>query len=158
MFSAHTAQKQGLHSVFVDLDSTELLCRPTSRLHGYDFSHAGLLGIWEELQNLSHEHTILSPLVPMQKDLLEIPSPPPGEERVASRRSLSPVDDLHGNFHAALIVLASRRGGARSKWKPTITTTKLAQRQVGLLLCGWSLDEEDLDNAIKLSVMPLSIK
>lgn len=64
-------------------------------------------------------------------------------------RSRSPVDDLGGNWPAALAALAARRGSDRSSWKPTVHTSKLTQRQIGLQVIGWSLREDELAAAIK---------
>lgn len=130
------------------LDSREILCVPTSRLHGYDFSFEGLVGIWEGLHPLPHQVED-TPVLP-QRDLLDIPVlPSTHHERSTSRRSQSPADDLHGNFHAAIVALAFRTGVDRSMWKSTVSTSKLVQRQVALQLCGWSLNDEDLTNAVK---------
>jgi len=64
-------------------------------------------------------------------------------------RSRSPAYDLRGNWPAALAALATRRGTDRSSWKPTVHTSKLAQRQIGLQVVGWSLREDELAAAIK---------
>lgn len=148
------------------LHSHELLSLPTPRLHGYDLSYQGLQGIWDGIppmaiqsQPLLAEDTPVAGLRPLLLDL-----PPPGfsshpsyssssgnvlQERQTPRRSHSPVDDLHGNWQAALATLASRRSADRSSWKPTVATAKLVQRQIALQLCGWSLREDELKAAIK---------
>jgi hypothetical protein len=147
-------------------DSHDLLSLPTPRLHGYDLSYQGLQGIWDRIppmviqsQPLLAEDTPVAGLRPLLLDL-----PPPGlsshpsystssgnmlQERQTSGRSHSPVDELHGNWQAALETLAARRGADRSSWKPTVATAKLVQRQIALQLCGWSLREDELMAAIK---------
>lgn len=130
---------------------------PTPRLHGYDFSHHGIMGIWEGFPPLAvgtprGEPSILldSASPPVHRDLLDVRDGTRSRSR--SRRSDSPADDLHGNFHAALTALALRSGDkpSSSTWKfPAVSTSKALQRQVALQLCGWSLREEDLWNSVK---------
>ncbi|KAF8056556.1 hypothetical protein FPV67DRAFT_1456682 [Lyophyllum atratum] len=66
---------------------------PKSVFHGYDFAYQGLLGVWEGY-----------PPLPLPiSDKLDLPSlgvyfdTSPYHDR---RRGHSPVDELHGNFHA----------------------------------------------------------
>ncbi|TFK44098.1 hypothetical protein BDQ12DRAFT_640512 [Crucibulum laeve] len=140
--------------------SQDLLCVPTPRIHGYDFGYQGLMGIWEGLtptRIIIHEETVDDTPVAIQRSLLLDPPPPGhsgrhqygGGERISSRRSQSPADDLHGNWQAALAALATRRGADRSSWKPNFVTSKVVQRQAALQLCGWSLKEEELTSAIR---------
>ena len=133
---------------------------PTPRLHGYDFSYQGLLGIWEGFNPSS---VPIQPVgedapVPEQRSLLlDLPvglrvgsTSNGGHERQSSHRSRSPqADDLFGSWSAALHSLAARRGTDRSSWKPTVPTNKLVQRQIALQVCGWSLREEELTAAVK---------
>ena len=155
---------------FHSKDSHELLSLPTPRLHGYDLSYQGLQGIWDGIpptviqsQPLLAEDTPVAGPRPLLLDL-----PPPGfsshpsystssgnvlQERQTPRRSHSPVDDLHGNWQAALATLAARRSADRSSWKPTVATAKLVQRQIALQLCGWSLREDELKAAIKKYIL-----
>lgn len=125
---------------------------PTPKLHGYDFSHQGLLGVWEGFPPSSHVQT--PPEATPRGALLELPSTPRGLAAElgahSQHRPLSPSDEIHGDFHSAVVSLCSR-GGERTTWKPTVSTQKLAQRQFALQLCGWSLKEDDLNNAIKRS-------
>lgn len=125
---------------------------PTPRLHGYDFSHQGLLGVWEGFPPSSSQQTV--PESTPGVALLELPSTPHGLAAELAghpqRRPLSPSDEIHGDFHSAIISLCSR-GGERTTWKPTVSTQKLAQRQLALQLCGWSLKEDDFKIAIKRS-------
>lgn len=72
-----------------------------------------------------------------------------GAPESRSRRSRSPNGRTLGAFHTALTELAARRNVHHSDWKPTISTSKLLQRQIALDLCGWSLKQDDLSKAIK---------
>ncbi|KAJ6543876.1 hypothetical protein B0H19DRAFT_289302 [Mycena capillaripes] len=133
-------------------NAQDFLCVPTPRLHGYDFSHQGIMGIWEGFPPLAAagDTQIADPAPvgpPVHRDLLDVRD---GRSRSRSRRSHSPADDLHGNFHAALTALALRSGDKSSAWKfPSVSSSKILQRQVALQLCGWSLKEEDLWNNVK---------
>lgn len=120
----------------------EFLNTPTPLVHGYDFSHQGLLGIWEG--NI--------PTVPIsQSD----PLPNPTNNSYHDRRSSRHADEMHsgsgGNFQAALSVLAARRLGASDMrtWKSGVATMKGVQRQIALVLCGWSLRDEEMMGTIK---------
>ncbi|GLB45034.1 putative WD40 repeats [Lyophyllum shimeji] len=114
--------------------SHEYLCVPKSVIHGFDFAYQGLLGIWEGFQSLP---------VPESPDLL----PPTSYFDIPvyhdRRRVHGPLDELRGNFQAALTALAARRAGDRP-WKPTVPTIKGLQRQIALQLIGWSLREDEL--------------
>ncbi|KAF8907863.1 hypothetical protein CPB84DRAFT_1813441 [Gymnopilus junonius] len=227
--------------------SQEVLCLPTPRLHGYDFSYQGLLGIWDGFAPMSvpasatstHTHNsqrqgqgavVGDSLGDESQRSLLLDSPfglnasqassrqghsgsttgssastatltsaapsfasngsssstattttanttgimastslaPPinlshsgsgssSNSKSDSRRSRSPLirdsNDLHGNWAAALTLLAARRGGVgggnERGWKPPVSTSRLAQRQIGLQLCGWSLREEEVGGAIQ---------
>ncbi|KAF8893606.1 hypothetical protein BD779DRAFT_1609907 [Infundibulicybe gibba] len=134
----------GILTIFTD--SQELLCSPTPRVHGFDFTFEGLLGIWDGFPPLSND-TNTTPMN-IYSDLLE----PPGyqsHQRHSSQRSLSPADEMHGNFSAAVATLASRKGGEKAVWRPTILTSKPNQRQVALQLCGWSLKEGEFADVVK---------
>jgi hypothetical protein len=141
------------------IDSRELLFVPTPRLHGYDFSYQGLLGIWLGFRP-SPQHQASHTSTP-RIAAVDLPPSTPGTRATGleghsshpKRRALSPSDDIHGDFHAAIVTLSSRKGVGAS-WQPTISTHKLEQRQFALQLCGWSLKEEDLYNAIKRSIFP----
>ena len=143
-------------SLHVVTDSQEVLSIPTPRLHGYDVSYQGLLGIWEGISpSASPSASQLADDTPMpiHRSLL-LDLPPHGSQHhvhasTSQRRTHSPADDLHGNWPAALATLAARRGADRSSWKPTVPTSKLLQRQVALQLCGWSLRDDELAAAIK---------
>ena len=134
---------------------------PTPRLHGYDFSYQGLLGIWEgfnpsvPLQQFDED----TPVPGERSLLLDLPveqvhpsradsGSSGGHENHSTERSRSP-DDLFGSWSAALHSLAARRGTDRTTWKPTVPTNKLIQRQIALQVCGWSVREEELTAAVK---------
>ncbi|KAJ6516352.1 hypothetical protein C8R45DRAFT_241220 [Mycena sanguinolenta] len=137
-------------------NAQDFLCVPTPRLHGYDFSHQGIMGIWEGFPPLAaptpHAEPQMLPEAgpvgpPVNRDLMELRI---GRSRSRSRRSESPADDLHGNFQAALRALVLRGGDKTSAWKfHSVSSNKILQRQVALHLCGWSLKEEDMWNNIK---------
>ncbi|TFK24770.1 hypothetical protein FA15DRAFT_618942 [Coprinopsis marcescibilis] len=142
--------------------SRELLCNPTPRLHGFDFAFQGLAGIWEGLQPSSPQAPPNSvddtPIAVQRSLLLDVPGSLPTHHSQqsssaggvgTSRRSHSPADDLYGNWNAVLAVLIERRGVDKTSWKPSLPTTKLAQRQLALQLCGWSLRDEELKAAVK---------
>ncbi|KAF9462363.1 hypothetical protein BDZ94DRAFT_738933 [Collybia nuda] len=124
--------------------SHEFFTVPSSILHGYDFAYQGLQGIWEGLQPLPNPN--LQPESGPPNPYLD----PPAyyHERRSSRHNNTSTDDAYGNFQAALSTLAARRPGDRS-WKPSVSTTKVIQRQIALQLCGWSLRDEELNNFIK---------
>ncbi|TRM67809.1 hypothetical protein BD626DRAFT_564707 [Schizophyllum amplum] len=115
----------------------DLLKSPTSQLHGYDFVYRGLLSIWEgfEATNLRARH-----VPPGAPELLDLPS----MHDHGRRRAHSPSDELHGNYKAALSAVLALKGPSWASWKPTIPTNKLLQRQVALMLCGWSLQDDIL--------------
>ncbi|KAL0954758.1 hypothetical protein HGRIS_003708 [Hohenbuehelia grisea] len=123
--------------------SREILCNPTPRLQGYDFSYEGLLGIWEGLRPLPVPPNA-TPANADQYNLDSSDTIPSSEKPVRSKS-----DDARRKFNAALKELAARRGVNKSQWKPTITTGKQLQRQLALELCGWSWKEEDFDASIK---------
>jgi hypothetical protein len=137
------------------IDSQEIFFVPTPRLHGYDFSYQGLLGIWHGFQPSPRPQSAHASTP--QIALLELPPSTPrgrsaelkGYSSHPKRRVLSPSDDIHGDFHAAIVSLRSRQGGDPPSWRPTVSTHKLEQRQFALQLCGWSLKDEDLYHAIK---------
>lgn len=154
----------------VKSDSQEVLCVPTPRLHGYDFSYHGLLGIWEGFSPSSN--SFHQPIIDdLQRSLLlDLPGTAQQQQGyhhthtnstgstggyphrglgLNSQRSRSPAEDWYGNWSAALTTLAARRGVDQLSWKPPVPTAKLVQRQIALQLCGWSLREEELGAAIK---------
>lgn len=145
---------------------------PTPRLHGYDFSYQGLLGIWEGFNPSSAPMQTFgedTPVPGQRSLLLDLPvaqvhhsrmssAGNGGHERHRSQRSRSPAaDDLFGSWSAALQSLATRRGIDRSSWKLTLPTNKLVQRQIALQVCGWSLREEELKTAVERCLFTLLV-
>ncbi|KAH7928941.1 hypothetical protein BV22DRAFT_1030156 [Leucogyrophana mollusca] len=132
------------------------LCAPTPRLHGYDFSNQGLIGIWESFPPISQlpetgSHTLSGAVSPSSQALSFDSS-----QSISSLSMLnnsipnrSVEDPSHGDFRAAVLAINSRHETERSPWKPSIYTNRLEQRQLALQLCGWSLKEDDLGIAIR---------
>lgn len=147
------------------LASHMIFSTPTPKLHGYDFSHQGLFGIWEGFAPISAPttHSVDDTPIAVQRSLLlDVPgttsigyhslsgsSTNSGFERQSSRRSHSPADDLWGNWNAALTALAERRPSDKLSWKPTIPTAKAKERLLALNLCGWNVQEDVLRNNVK---------
>jgi WD repeat-containing protein mio len=119
-------------------DFKELVLTPTPRVHGYDFTHKGLLGIWDGF-------------LPMEIPQVESTESDNGSEFDMSNNSNgsshihSPVDELYGDFQAALAELASRR---KSNWKPGVATAKTDARRIALALCNWPVLDEEMTEAI----------
>lgn len=143
-------------------DSRELVCSPTSKVHGFEFSNQGLFGLWEGFAPL--------PLIPepsassfsVLDGLLTIPQISPGDSSLSPlstpavldplTRMRQPPDDLaYGDFTAAVAALCARRtSGSGRPWKPPVRNTeKLEQRQFALHLCGWSIGEEETNHEIR---------
>ncbi|KAL1741594.1 hypothetical protein HDZ31DRAFT_84718 [Schizophyllum fasciatum] len=120
----------------------DLLKGPATQLHGYDFLYRGLLSVWEGFEPT----TLRTPHVPPgAPDFLDLPS----MHDHGRRRAHSPVDDPRISFKEALSVVLALKGPSWATWKPTIHTNKLLQRQVALMLCGWSLQDDILAEEIK---------
>ncbi|PCH35953.1 hypothetical protein WOLCODRAFT_126455 [Wolfiporia cocos MD-104 SS10] len=138
-----------------------LLATPTSRLEGYNFAYQGLSGIWEgfrpQPQAPTSTHTtprmvkrsmLLNTPVAALTALPDIHSNP--SSRHSSRRRGHPAGGVPEDFLSAIHELNERNGHDLQGWKPAISATaKLAQRQLALQLCGWSLAEDDLERATK---------
>ncbi|KAK0452344.1 hypothetical protein EV421DRAFT_1768424 [Armillaria borealis] len=124
--------------------SRDILCVPTSKLHGYDFSYEGLLSIWEGVP--AFMHTSYEAPTTAYGNTLNVAD---ASESYQGRRTASPAVDLQENFFAALSELLDRSDLDVDRWKPVVTTSKLLQRQVALQLTGWNLREEDLMMDIK---------
>ncbi|KDQ55662.1 hypothetical protein JAAARDRAFT_180432 [Jaapia argillacea MUCL 33604] len=138
--------------------SRQFLSSPASRLHGYDFSFQGLRGIWDGFAVSRQRSSSEDPSALPGGLLLDVPPPPhlgiPLERSTSrskhlGRRTYSPADALHGDFYAAVAALGSGRNTDQTMARLSVTTTKLVHRQLSLQLCGWSLREEDLTNAVK---------
>ena len=61
-------------NVYPHTDSRELVCFPTSRLHGYEFSNQGLLGLWEGFAPLPQVPDSGSPLFSVLDGILTVPT------------------------------------------------------------------------------------
>ncbi|KAJ7595018.1 hypothetical protein C8J56DRAFT_928212 [Mycena floridula] len=148
IIEAETGYSDGSNQVLIELwawinHSKNFLSNPTSKVHGYEFSYVGLMDIWEGLQP-----SMVAESEDTHVDLLEPPRV--SQERHGNiRRSRSPADDLHGDFHAALRSLNTRRGMDRHAWKPNVATKKLLERQIALQLVGWSFKDDEFDDDIK---------
>jgi hypothetical protein len=134
-------------------DSQQILCAPTSRVHGYDFDHQGVFGIWEGLSPLQ-SYSAATPTAFEETPInFGGKSTTLRRDRKARGNHLkSQNDDSQSNFQAALGEIESRKTGERSTWRPVVSTVKLVQRQVAMKLCGWSLKEDELSAAIGRSV------
>ena len=121
-------------SDYVPADSYEYLCVPKPILHGFDFSYQGLLGIWEGFQPLP---------VPQGPNILATNNYYDLAEHWETHPS---VDELYGNFSAALKALLARRD---CSWKPPVATSKSLHRQVALQLIGWSFREDDFTKMLQ---------
>ncbi|KAF9241774.1 hypothetical protein BU15DRAFT_87047 [Melanogaster broomeanus] len=134
--------------------SRELVCNPTPRIHGYDFTNQGLLGIWEGFPSLPQPSgtwpstSLLSDMISASSGSV-VDSSSSTILRSASSFSQTSDDLSYGDFTAAITVLLSRQSTENSGWSPVIRTNKMAQRELGLQLCGWYLKDDDLSNAIK---------
>ena len=132
------------------------------------------MGIWEGLQpvprtpSLERDPTLeLQQSLEVESSLLSLPdddgdgyrTPGRRRRRRSLRRSHSPVDQLHGDFAAAVHTLNIRRGYDRSSVaKISISTQRLAQRRFCLSLCGWNQgDEELLREVTRCDIIPLVV-
>ena len=140
-------------------DSHHILCNPSSRIEGFNFSCQGLLGIWEgfpssDLRTNSSTHTTprvarrsMLPNTPMQS-LTPLPDyNVKSASRPSSRRR--PHGGVSEEFLAAISALAKRHELDTASWQPPVTTSRLVQRHLALQLVGWSLAELDMMHAIK---------
>ncbi|KAG6844845.1 hypothetical protein H0H87_003277 [Tephrocybe sp. NHM501043] len=114
--------------------SYDYLCTPKSVLHGFDFSNQGLLSIWEGFKALP---VTQGPNLASPNSYYDL------SEQWDSHPS---IDELYGNYQAALGALISRRDRT---WKPSITTSKALHRQVALQLIGWSFREDDFGKVLQ---------
>ncbi|KAG6333717.1 hypothetical protein ID866_5370 [Astraeus odoratus] len=141
--------------------SQEVLCVPTPRILGYDFSNQGLQGIWDGFPTLPRPAENKSSVsLPMEllstsfgttaadSNTSSTPSPTgfPGLLRTFSQSS----DDLsYGDLDAAVGILLSRQDPEPLLLSPSLQTSKLRQRQCALQLCGWSMKDDALSAEIK---------
>ncbi|KAG6828082.1 hypothetical protein H0H92_009310 [Tricholoma furcatifolium] len=108
--------------------SHNYLCIPKAVVHGFDFSYQGLFSIWEGLKAIL---AIQGPNLLATNQYFDLP------EQWDSHPS---IDEMYGNYSAALGALITRRD---RPWKPSIPTAKALHRQVALQLLEWSYREED---------------
>ena len=131
-------------------------------MEGYNFAYQGILGIWEGIRPvIPHFSANPTPRIPSRGLLFDnAPTSIYGHDfdsrryhsksRLSGRgRSLPPPEHSHDDFLDAVVTINSRRDSGHTSWQPAVSTRKLAQRQLGLYLCGWSLAEHDLTHAIK---------
>ncbi|KAG2154425.1 uncharacterized protein EDB93DRAFT_1223264 [Suillus bovinus] len=142
--------------------SRELVCSPTSRLHGYEFSNQGLFGLWEGFAPLPQVSESSASSFSVLDGLLTIPQISPGDSSLSPlstpavldplARLRQPPDDLaYGDFTTAVAALCARQtSGSGRPWKPPVRSTeKLEQRQFALHLCGWGIGEEEMNREIR---------
>lgn len=134
------------------LDSREIACSPTLRIHGYDFSNQGLMGIWEGFQASPQSSEPRESTVLLNDINLATPAFEPGSAPtlgLPSAFSQSFEDLSYGDFNAAIAAILSRQGIEKTSWSPALRTNKSAQRELALQLCGWYLREDELSDAIQ---------
>ena len=145
------------------LDSQKLLAVSSSTLDGFNFSYQGLSGIWESFRpNRPQVSTQPTPRLPQRGLLLDF-SPTPVSNLIAEaggghpsrshsrqgKRSRPASDVAIDEFTGAVNTLLGETLPTRSFWKPAVSTNKLAQRQLMLHLCDWSLGEEDIAKMVR---------
>jgi WD repeat-containing protein mio len=142
------------------------------------------LGIWEGFPASSsrNSHDIVPPPSPVSglKSLFMENFPPDlgqlsGRSHLRgglSRRQshlitdISPANGAVGfgqqdDFASAVSAMSARHDDHNTgldSWRPATPTSKLAQRQFALQLCGWSLREEELNNAIRMQASSVSLR
>ncbi|KAF8134417.1 hypothetical protein EV363DRAFT_1562004 [Boletus edulis] len=128
--------------------SREITCTPTSRIHGYDFSNQGLMGVWEGFQALPQ---LSKPRgsVSLLTDLRPAFDPGSASSSLPTAFSQSFEDLSYGDFNAAITAILSRQGVEKTYWSPAIRTNKSAQRELALQMCRWYLKGDELSDAIK---------
>lgn len=142
-------------------DSRELVCSPTSRLHGYEFSNQGLLGLWEgfaplpqvpETQSFGVLDGILTIPTTSSVDASLSPLSTSAVLDPLTRMRQLPDDFAYGDFTSAVAALCARRTGSERPWRAHVRTNKLEQRQFALYLCEWGIGEEELNHTIRKQV------
>jgi len=137
---------------------------PTSEVDGYNFAYRGVLSIWDGFRPSHTPYSVHpTPRLPHRSLLLETaPSQMlanltiqdshrrrSGSRQAGRRHSKAPSENVPEDYLNAITTLAARKDAGKGAWKPAVATVKLPQRQLALYLCGWSLAEEDLANAVK---------
>lgn len=139
-----------------------LLSAPLSALDGYNFSYQGIIGIWEGFRpSRSHLSNHQTPRMGQRGLLLDIPPNPVSNllleqhhprsrsRQGDGRRPKGGTDTPHDEFSAAVATLLSEKLPNHTSWKPAVNTNRLAQRQLALYMCAWSLADEDLAHAVR---------
>ena len=137
-----------------EADSKNLLKFGSSKIHGFDFSYQGILGIWNGLEAAASRDVIslldgldlASPSEASSATLTGTPIPEEGpslRSHLPPKRPHRPGDGFHGNYSAALNMLNSRTILDKSLWKSTIHTDKTQQRRLALALCNWRIGEDE---------------
>jgi WD repeat-containing protein mio len=116
-----------------------------TRGHGYDFTYQGLLPIWLGLKRTPSRTPVSQDQTPKKGTVALSSSSGSTEASLkmrsrsrSTRRSGSPIADYHD-------ALAAIVGGQ----VPESRTGRAAHRQVGLMMCGWSLREDEMNDAVK---------
>ncbi|KIP06122.1 hypothetical protein PHLGIDRAFT_107382 [Phlebiopsis gigantea 11061_1 CR5-6] len=138
-----------------------LLSAPPAALDGYDFSYQGIFGIWEGFKpsrlqvsaqptpRLSQRGLLLDvPVTAVANLMLDPPHSRSRSRQVDGRRTKAGVDGTD-EFSAAVATLLAEKLPNHASWKPAVPTNKLAQRQLALYMCAWSLAEDDLAQAVR---------
>ncbi|KAL5528601.1 hypothetical protein ACEPAF_7737 [Sanghuangporus sanghuang] len=136
--------------------SKYLLAFGSSKIHGFDFSYQGILGIWNGLEVTASQEVVsilegldlASPSESSSSTLVGMgpisDAGPSLRSHFSSRRNRKAGDGFHGNYSAALNMLNSRSHLDKSMWKPTIHTDKTQQRRLALALCDWKIGEDEI--------------
>ena len=143
------------------LDIQSLLSAPPSALDDYNFSYQGIIGVWEGFRpSRPHVSAHPTPRMPQRGLLLDIPPNPVSNilleqhhprsrSRQADGRRPKGTDASHDEFSGAVATLLSEKLPNQTSWKPVANTNRLAQRQLALYMCAWSLADEDLAHAVR---------
>ncbi|KAM6501602.1 hypothetical protein JOM56_001579 [Amanita muscaria] len=141
--------------------SQDILSVPTPRLNGYDFSFQGLSCIWESFPPSPNEP--LTMYIPAPIITHDVAASAFGIGATLGGISGAGAGEMYSGwrdqaYQLALQAIISRStkisngdltASAAVSWRPSVPTQKALQRHVALLLCGWSVDEDDLMGAIR---------
>jgi hypothetical protein len=75
------------------------------------------------------------------------------KQRRLRRKSRSPNDGTPTEFREAVKAAANAGSDFSAAWRSGTPGTRLAQRKAALELCGWSMQEEDLNGSIRAYVI-----
>jgi WD repeat-containing protein mio len=152
-------------------DSRQTLEPSKQKLSPYDLSGQGVFGIWEGGPATSAPRRPVEPIsassVAGSKSITDHVRSASGDGRSSSKsrdlvsssrrgsRLLLDPNPLsitsavqEDDYTAALNALCLMAGDSGGRWKPSTPTSKTAQRRMCLQLVGWSLREEELNNAV----------